>query len=77
MTRGSPQQQFAIADLAAVNRTKTPFVVVTWHRLMYSGAAVTDSGEWLGHAQGCMPALKRGRPPGNACQGRIAPEART
>ncbi len=44
MTRGSPQQQFAIADLAAVDRTRTPWVVVSWHRLMYSGAADTDSG---------------------------------
>ncbi len=44
MSRGSPQQQFAIADLAAVNRTRTPWVVVSWHRLMYSGAADTDSG---------------------------------
>ena len=36
MSAGSPQQKWVIADLAAVDRVKTPFVVVQWHRLMYS-----------------------------------------
>lgn len=35
MDNTSVQYKFAAADLAAVNRTKTPFVIVTLHRHMY------------------------------------------
>jgi len=49
VSRGSTQQLFAITDLAAVNRTRTPFVVVSWHRLMYSGAANTSSDFTFGN----------------------------
>lgn len=43
MAPGSVQWEFAAADLAAVNRSSTPFVVVQWHRLMYSAAASSNS----------------------------------
>ena len=43
MSRGSAQWNFAVADLAAVDRTKTPFVVMQWHRLMYSPASPGSS----------------------------------
>ena len=46
MSRGSDQWNFAVADLAAVDRTKTPFVVMQWHRLMYS-AADPSSSDWV------------------------------
>ena len=43
--RDSPQQRWLVADLAAVNRKLTPFVVVTMHRPLYIAAPPTDSGE--------------------------------
>ena len=46
MSRGSDQWNFAVADLAAVDRTQTPFVVMQWHRLMYS-AADPSSSDWV------------------------------
>ena len=45
MLQGSPQQRFAMADLAAVNRTLTPFVVAMWHRGMYVACKDDDNGE--------------------------------
>jgi hypothetical protein len=45
MLQGSPQQRFAMADLAAVNRTLTPFVVAMWHRGMYVACKEDDNGE--------------------------------
>jgi hypothetical protein len=49
---GSRQLQFVAADLAAVNRSKTPWVVVLGHRQMYSGNS-------MGHqnAMGAMEPL--------------------
>lgn len=43
MEKGSPQWQFAAADLAAVNRTKTPFVAINMHRPIYPAIPETDS----------------------------------
>lgn len=43
MAPGSAQWNFAAADLAAVNRSHTPFVVVQWHRLMYSASPTSNS----------------------------------
>ena len=43
MSTNSAQWNFTVADLAAVNRTRTPFVVAQWHRLMYSAADSSSS----------------------------------
>ena len=43
MAPGSAQWNFAVADLAAVDRRRTPFVVVQYHRLMYSAAPAGNS----------------------------------
>ena len=42
MAPNSAQWNFFVADMAAVNRTKTPFVVVQVHRLMYAAAASSN-----------------------------------
>ena len=36
MTRGSPQWLFAAADLAAVDRSVTPHIIVTQHRPLFT-----------------------------------------
>lgn len=43
MNPGSEQWAFAAADLASVDRSRTPFVVVQWHRLVYSAAPTSNS----------------------------------
>lgn len=58
MAPGSAQWNFAAADLAAVDRARTPFVVVQWHRLMYSAAPVSNSdytwGDTVGGVGACL-----------------------
>jgi hypothetical protein len=57
MAPGSAQYAFAQADLAAVNRTRTPFVVMQWHRPMYSAASPSSNdfqwGDTVGGKQYC------------------------
>jgi hypothetical protein len=43
-TEGSPQWNWLQADLAAVDRSVTPWVVVTAHRMMYSSQADQGGG---------------------------------
>ena len=38
---GSIQNQFVATDLAAVNRTLTPWIVVGMHRMMVRGCSLT------------------------------------
>jgi hypothetical protein len=50
-TRGSPQYKWLEADLAAVDRSVTPWVVVTAHRMMYSTQSDASTGPALMRAQ--------------------------
>ena len=42
LTKGSPQYQWLEADLRAVNRTRTPWLVVESHRPMYESESIYD-----------------------------------
>lgn len=64
MSPGSAQWNFAVADLAAVDRSKTPFVVMQWHRLMYSAAASSNSDYQWGDTVRAMCTCLVSRMPG-------------
>jgi len=45
-TRGSTQYNWLASDLAAVNRTATPWIVITGHRMMYT-TQLQEMGDWV------------------------------